>query len=157
MKASNLAGVQNTKNHYVPNRILSQSQSQSQSLKDNTEQKIYDKKKNRTLTASTVWDSQHKQIQLLTKAKKGKQTGTFIQELDNNKIHVPKVSRLSKSEAGEQSNILAVSPSCEGRNLSTLSGPMDAYELIQIVGKGAFGKVFKVSEDLSLFGLKSES
>jgi hypothetical protein len=34
---------------------------------------------------------------------------------------------------------------------------MDAYELMQIVGKGAFGKVFKVSEDLSLFGLKSES
>lgn len=84
-------------------------------------------------------------MQPSTKAKKGKQTGTFIQELANNKIFVAKVSRLSKSEAGEQSIVMAVSPSCEGRNLSTFSGPMDAYELMQIVGKGAFGKVFKVS------------
>ena len=31
---------------------------------------------------------------------------------------------------------------------------MDAYELMQIVGKGAFGKVFKVSQDLALLCIK---
>ena len=50
-----------------------------------------------------------------------------------------KVCRINKLHVVER--LSAVSPAPESKVASP--NPLDAYELLQIVGKGAFGKVFK--------------
>lgn len=50
------------------------------------------------------------------------------------------ICQLTKSQLAD--TLQAISPVCETQ---PVANPMDAYELLQIVGKGAFGKVFKVS------------
>jgi hypothetical protein len=67
------------------------------------------------------------------KAKTGKTSDEQMSKQDGGRTELGTVSKVARFSA--------VSPACEVRS----ANPLDAYDLLQIVGKGAFGKVFKVS------------
>lgn len=104
-------------------------------LQDNTEQELTDRRKvSKSLEPWVLPDSK--------KAKTGKTDLTD----DLKKPQVPKLCKFSKNLLGEQ--LPAVSPAAE---VHSSTNPLDAFELIQVVGKGAFGKVFKVMPLVYLF------